>query len=106
MLRAYKRNTNDVTYYVSSDRSGETYPRRDQFKRVGAKWDGHHWIVDEEQRLALNIPKMVWVRVQPCHGDDKHLVLETKAIVGQTVDSFCGMCDSRSYRKVLEVLDN
>lgn len=105
MLVAW-RNKDSTTYRVESDRVGasETYNARERLKRCGARWDGKHWNVTNDQRELLNIPRIFWVEVTPCHEFmNISFCSEDEAIEGLKIDCFCGMCDSHYFAKILKV---
>lgn len=96
MIYAYRNVEQPNTYRLQSEKSRETYHRRQAFKDAGATWDGRHWIVDNGQRQALGIERMMRVsgHDSTCGLEETALVPESHAVVGERISHFCGHCDS------------
>jgi hypothetical protein len=91
-------------YYLKGNRTSDTYHHRQQYKTAGAEWDGTHWTVDDDQRRALGIERMVRVKgVHSCGHEEIELVPESLAIVGTTISVFCGWCDGRGSMRIDEI---
>lgn len=106
-LRAWKNNTDVPTWTIREEGLKSTYHSRTFLKKGGATWNGRSWTCTEAQRQAMQIPRMIRVRVSVCHEPRNFAyVPENKAVVGNRVDSFCGMCDSHYIATILDVLDN
>lgn len=83
----------------------ETYNRREELRNSGASWDGFNWTLTDEQLTNLGIQRMIRVEVESCHESPQmSFVTEFSANVGDSVGTFCGMCDSHSFRKILRIV--
>lgn len=96
----------DGTYYLDPYAPSDTFHAKERIKAAGARWDGRHWIVTEDQRQALGYERLLWVRAIGCHVPEPELFLvrESKAIVGAYFDGFCSRCDSQAGMKITAVL--
>lgn len=108
MLVAYP---NGFNYNIASDsgRNSETYHARDRLREAGCFWSGSKWDCSESMVDALGIEKMVRVTHTTCHESETSWENQTwckssKAVVGNYIDVFCGRCDSRSNRRILEIV--
>lgn len=105
-LEAWKQA--DGTYRIEHEvsRSSATYHMRDQFKKHGGKWDGKHWYLSAEAVQELAISRIFWVMLDYYCHESPHptFTKEPRCNVGNTVDSFCGLCDSRFSATITEVL--
>lgn len=96
----------DGTYYLDPYAPSDTYHARDRIKDAGGRWDGRHWIVTDEQRVALGFERLLWVMAEGCHipAPERFLVRESKAVSGSYFDGFCSRCDSHARLKIMAVL--
>lgn len=109
MIYAYPESDN--TYRLTSDRSSETYNKREQIKMYGGHWDGHNWKIKEGSlkslKVAVPIKRMHLVIVAAhCHEDEKSMWVTEDDLKRGYVITGCGLCD-RSARdgvkaKILE----
>lgn len=96
----------DDSYRVASYRhkKSDTYHAKERLRKHGATWNGKHWIVTNEQREALGIPRIFWVIAPTCH-EENHVTfcLETQAEVNKSIRTFCAHCDSECFSKIRKV---
>lgn len=108
MILAHK--IEDDRYRIDATWPYETYQRRGSLKGVGAQWVkttpyNGHWEATDEQVKALHIEKAIWVDATTCHEKDNVMFIpESKAVVGNRVEAFCGLCDSSFTATILDVI--
>jgi len=102
----------DGTFHVM----GKTYPSRDKFNMVGAKWDSKNkvWICTAEQiKLLVKITGllvMIRVRVaKHCHEEEEDRYVTHKEVEYGAMLLGCGWCDTIAICgdgvKILKVID-
>jgi hypothetical protein len=115
MILAHKIKGQD-RYRIRADWPYETYQRRGALKSAGAVWvkgdyQGH-WEVDADKLPQTHIERAMWVLTAKqcdCHPteiweDTHHLTNEENALVGNSVQTKCGWCDSTKRPIITEVL--
>lgn len=99
----------DGNFAIYADSSSETYVRRNEFKKAGAKWNGSFWRINETQRRILNIEREVRIEIDPCHCKKERTIIfvpESKAKKGESLRYFCMYCDSEQWTKVRKRIRN
>ena len=99
MIKAWpvSKSEDYVEYYLSSDRSTETFGRRDIIKSSGGRWDASNkrWVVPEASLSLIGAVRMIKVNIEAhCHmPEETTFVTEAEFKAGQCRRG-CPMCDT------------